>query len=336
MNDPFVIDLLEFVHSESYGPVLRRILEHEDRVLAEGGWHVDGQYDGRPFGWEWHEVGVAPGYLIRLAHAGIVSVVAKSNRHTDYRLTDPELVRKALSGELSERPTSPDEAFDEEALAAACTDLFSPIVGYEDVKDLLLRAITAAKPVHVLLEGPPASAKTLFLSEIGRLPRATFALGGTSSKAGLTDLLLLYRPRYLLVDEIETIDNPRDYAALLHLMENAEVIETKYRRHRRTPLTTWVFATGNDVSKLPPALLSRFGGPKGVICFKEYTSAEFVEIAAKVLATRENMDSSFARRVAEAALRLGSRDVRLAVRVARLCRSEENLAKVVETIGRRR
>ncbi len=334
--DPFVEDVLEFARSESYAPVLRKILEHEDKVAAAGGWHVEGQYDGRPMGWAWYDVGVAPGYLVRLTHAGILGVVYKSNKHTDYRLTDPQLVRKALSGEVLESAPAPDEGVDETASLEAVSDLFSPIVGYDDVKDLMLRAVTAPRPVHVVLEGPPASAKTLFLMEIGRLPRAYFALGGTSSKAGLTDMLLLYRPHYLLVDEVETIDNPRDYAALLHLMENQEVIETKYRRHHRTPLKTWVFAAGNDASKLPPALLSRFGGPKGVIRFKEYTSLEFAEIAACVLAKREGVPPDFARRAAEAALDLGSKDPRVAIRLARLAKDEKDLMRVVETMRRRR
>ncbi len=197
-------------------------------------------------------------------------------------------------------------------------------------------ALLAPKPVHVLLEGPPASAKTLFLMEVGRLPRSVVALGGTSTKAGLADLLLTYRPRFLLLDEVETIDSVRDYAALLHLMENQEVVETKFRRHARMPLTTWVFAAGNDVSRLPRALLSRFGGPKGVIHFREYTSAEFLEIAANVLTQREAVDREFAKRVATATIDLGSKDVRLAVRLARLSKSEEDLARVAETMRRRR
>ncbi len=221
-------------------------------------------------------------------------------------------------------------------LAEILTTLFDPIVGYDDVKWLMRKAIHTDEPVHILLEGPPASAKTLFLMEIGRLPRAYFAVGGNATKAGLTDLLMVYQPRYLLLDEIETIDNQRDYAALLHLMENQEVIETKYRRHERMPLRTWVFAAGNDASDLPPALLSRFGGRSGVVRFKEYTSAEFLEIAANVLVQRENTPVEFAKRVATATLDLGSRDVRLAVRIGRLAKTEEDLLRVVDVFRRRR
>lgn len=123
---------------------------------------------------------------------------------------------------------------------------------------------------------------------------------------------------------------------MLHLMENQEVIETKYRRHSRTPLTCWVFAAGNDVSALPSPLLSRFGGPKGVIRFKEYTSGEFVDVASKVLVTRESIEPSFATEVAKATFDLGSKDVRLAVRLARLCRDPDDLQEVVGTLRRRR
>ena len=236
----------------------------------------------------------------------------------------------------SERDPDAAPEHDPGAYAEILTTLFDPIVGYDDVKWLLRKAVMTDEPVHVLLEGPPASAKTLFLMEIARLPGAEFALGGTSTKAGLTDLLMVYKPRYLLVDEIETIDNQRDYASLLHLMENQEVIETKYHRRERMPLKTWVFAAGNDASRLPPALLSRFGGKAGVVHFKEYTSAEFLGIAANVLVKREGAPRDFAKRVATATLDLGSRDVRLSVRIGRLATTEEDLAKVVDVLRRRR
>jgi hypothetical protein len=73
-----------------------------------------------------------------------------------------------------------------------------------------------------------------------------------------------------------------------------------------------------------------------VIRFKEYTSAEFLDVATSVLVTREGVPTDFAREVATAALDLGSKDLRLAVRLARLARTEEDLARVVETLRRRR
>lgn len=183
--DPFLQDILDLAHSETHGPILTRILNFEDDVVDRGGWHKDGSIDGRPWGWEWYEVNVAPGYLTRLAHMGVVSILMKSNHHTVYRLTDAEAVRKALRDEIVQRSAADDEV----VVMPMPDDLFAPIIGYDDVKDLFRTALLAPRPVHVLLEGPPASAKTLFLMETGRLPRAVVALGGTSTKAGLTDLL---------------------------------------------------------------------------------------------------------------------------------------------------
>jgi len=140
----------------------------------------------------------------------------------------------------------------------------------------------------------------------------------------------------VLVDEVETITNPRDYATLLHLMENQQVVEAKYGRHNIVPLSTSVFAAGNDLSRLDPALISRFGGPKCVVHFKEYTPKEFLEVTVNVLVKREGVVPEFARKVAEAMLSIQTLDVRAAVHVARLAEDEDGLAVVVDTIRRRR
>ena len=45
---------------------------------------------------------------------------------------------------------------------------FSSIYGYEDIKKLLMRCISAKEPTHVLLIGPPGSCKTVFLLGMAR------------------------------------------------------------------------------------------------------------------------------------------------------------------------
>jgi len=82
--------------------------------------------------------------------------------------------------------------------------IFSEIVGYKDVKDLLLRALKAypdGLPVHFLLYGPPASAKSLFLLCLQRVKGSAYVLGSRLSRAGLTWLLLEQKPKILLLDE---------------------------------------------------------------------------------------------------------------------------------------
>jgi Holliday junction DNA helicase RuvB len=239
---------------------------------------------------------------------------------------------KALIADIADDFRNTPQAVDDKVLAT----LFEPIVGFDDVKDLLRRAVLAAKPVHVLLEGPPASAKTLFLMELGRLPEAHFVVGGTASRAGLAELLVMWRPRFLLVDEIETIARMKDYGVLLHLMESQEVVITKHGKRIRIPLTTQVVAAGNDSRRLPRALVSRFGGPESILRLRAYRREEFIEVCAKVLTERERVARGFAEACALAAAEAGSRDVRYAVRLARLARNEADLDPVLRAFGRRR
>src|SRR5918992_4558615 len=39
-------------------------------------------------------------------------------------------------------------------------EIFNDIVGYDDIKKLFIMAINSIEPIHIILTGPPASAKT--------------------------------------------------------------------------------------------------------------------------------------------------------------------------------
>ena len=101
-------------------------------------------------------------------------------------------------------------------------ELFSTIVGYNDVKKIFGLSISSQKPVHILLVGPPASAKTLFMLECMKLERSYFTIGSHSTRSGMLDYLFESRPRYLIVDEIEHM-GIKDQTALLSLMETGMV-----------------------------------------------------------------------------------------------------------------
>src|SRR5215211_1285073 len=75
-------------------------------------------------------------------------------------------------------------------------DLFDEVVGFDDVKDLFKMAIRAERPVHLLLCGPPASAKSLFMRSLSRLERSYYAVGSSSTKSRIFDYLFEHRPRY--------------------------------------------------------------------------------------------------------------------------------------------
>src|ERR671918_1642334 len=196
--------------------------------------------------------------------------------------------------------------------------LFDDIVGFEDVKLLFEMAIKAERPVHLLLCGPPASAKSLFMSSLTRLERSYYSVGSSSTKSGIFDYLFEQRPRYFIIDELEKM-NKKDQTSLLNLMESGILSELKHNQRRTTQLKTWVFASCNSTDKLLPPLLTRFRD----IHFKPYTEEEFVNIVVNVLDREEGVDSDIALLIADVVYnRLRSTNIRECVRIARLARND--------------
>ena len=68
-------------------------------------------------------------------------------------------------------------------------DLFDNIIGYDDIKKLFFLSFESQRPIHILLVGPPASAKTLFMLGCMKLERSYFTLGTHSTKSGMLDYL---------------------------------------------------------------------------------------------------------------------------------------------------
>jgi Holliday junction DNA helicase RuvB len=135
---------------------------------------------------------------------------------------------------------------------------FEDVVGYDHVKRLFRMALESESRVHVLLVGPPSSAKTMFLrSMLHFLKNAYFIDGGNTTKAGMIDYLFENRPDYLLIDEIDK-SAPKHQTFLLNLMETGIISETKFGKTRQTTMDVSVFATCNDTWKLSAPLRSRF------------------------------------------------------------------------------
>jgi Holliday junction DNA helicase RuvB len=206
-------------------------------------------------------------------------------------------------------------------------ELFNNIVGYNDVKKLFRMSLSSEKPVHVLLVGPPASAKTLFMLECIKLERSFFTLGSHSTKSGMIDYLFKDRPRYLIVDEIEHMPM-KDQTALLSLMETGIIAETKYQKTRNTQMKTWVFATSNGTERMLTPLLSRFI----VLHFKQYKYENFREIAVHILA-QEGISSEIATACADAVwLKMKSKDIRDCIKIGRLAKMKEDVDWIASTL----
>jgi len=193
-------------------------------------------------------------------------------------------------------------------------DLFDSIVGYDDVKELLA-SLRTPKPVHLLLVGPPALAKSLFLGEIERAcgARALWLLGSATSQAAMWDLVAEHQPDVLLLDEFEKI-NGVDQAALLSLMEGSRLVRAKVGRGLNLNLECRVFAAANSMRTLTPEVLSRFAR---WVVLQPYQKEQFLQVVKSVLVKREGVEEAVAGGIARQ-LAGRTQDVRDAIRVARL------------------
>ncbi len=260
-------------------------------------------------GWSWSDVRVPPATLNNLILQGLVEEKFRSNSYRGLLVT--ELGREQVR-ELTKPVEMQEKAPDRILLPP--DDIFEDIIGHEDVKELLRAVLIAEKPVHVLLAGPPALAKSLFLWDIERTygEQALWLVGSATSKAGLWDLVAEREPQLLLIDELDKM-NAADTAALLSLMEGGRLMRAKKGRSLDVTVAIKVAAATNQVSKLSPELKSRFAIRK----LKPYDTAQYQAVVKGVLVRREGVTPELAEEIA-GKLEGNTQDVRDAVRVARL------------------
>lgn len=323
----------ELMDQEAYRALLRRANDHEVANLKE---IASLKKDGVEWGWTWSDVSGQPARLNKLVAEGVLRVVYKSNKKTLYRLVDREDVSASLAAyELNEIFDSKDQGSSPSgtntAVAELPEDWLDIIFGYDDVKDLVTHTVTNEGQVHLLFIGPPATAKSLFLQEIERLPGVAFVTGSNVSKAGISQILFDQQPALLIIDEIDKLakDSLTDLSVLLSLMEDGRVTEHKHQRHREIQLTTKVFAAGNTDRGVPPELLSRFMRFQ----FPKYTKNDFIHICTNYLEIREGMDNNIAKEIATSVWNNFDGDIRQARHIARLCGNKKKMVgQIIDTL----
>jgi Holliday junction resolvasome RuvABC ATP-dependent DNA helicase subunit len=206
-------------------------------------------------------------------------------------------------------------------------DLFDEVEDHAGVKKLLMAALHSARPVHVLLVGPPASGKTQLLQAIAKLPQSRYATGPTISTSGMFSYLLEHpQTRFLIIDEIEKADRENLYL-LLTLMQSGKITRLKHAGQEEADRIVWVFAAANSTQTLPEALLSRFVR----VDIKGYSVEQVSQITEAVLVRQEGLSRPQARKIAEMTA-ARSRDPRAGIQVGQLSRTmppEEALEQVI-------
>ncbi len=249
----------------------------------------------RDQGWSQLKIGAAKQDIQRLLEGEFIELVNHSVSYKSYRLTNKGRGTVLVDGHP--RPPVP---------ASKILDAMELIIGWEDLKYAIAHTIEEQKRLHYLLSGPPACAKSLFLEAVRQavprtgtedklVPGAEMAFGSRTSAAGLSDLLFETRPAILLLDEIDKM-RADAFSVLLGLMESGEVLETKSRKTRGIKLNTIVMAAGNDISRLPQELISRFSVNA---VFPPYTRERFIDVCRQFLAHLFDLSPAVAELIGE-------------------------------------
>jgi len=289
--------------SEKDMDALERVVQYERTTPKE---------EFQELGWSWQGPGVMPASINKLIVRQFVRVSYQSVRYTNYRVTDmgfttyDELQKGKIVEQNSAQEIKPELPLPEE--------LFADIVGYDDIKELLREVVLLDEQLHVLLVGPPAIAKTMFLNDIELAldVQAMWIIGSAASKAGVWDQVAERKPRVLLITELEKMAIT-DTAGLLSLMEGGRLARMKVHREMDVVVKAKVIADANRTTYLSPELLSRFAIKK----LEPYGPEDFIKVVTHVLIRREKLDGESAVRIATQLLGK-TQDVRHAVRVGRL------------------
>lgn len=273
--------------------------------------------------------GVPVEHVDRLRNLGIIKPFWTTGSMIAYAITNADIVKEVITAFLETIKEIAKVASDAEPPA----DMFGYIIGHDDIKELFQKSLASKKPFNILMIGPPACAKSIFLLEVSRLAGSIYTLGSSSSKAGLADYLITNTPKYLIVDELDKMSRD-DFGVLLSATETGIVTETKYNKTRRAELKLWCYAAANDVFRIPSEVLSRFE----VLYFQPYTEKEFNETGVGVLTQREGTNRELAEYITRkvwSELGEEKRDIREVVRLSHISHTKEELDRNISIIKKR-
>ena len=154
--------------------------------------------------------------------------------------------------------------------------IFNNVIGYDDIKLLLYKMITSKYTNSVLLTGPPASSKTIFILELldHFKDKAYFVDGTTASGMGIIDYLFDHTDlKFLLIDEIDKLSK-KDQKVLLNVMETGILSDVKAKRSKSARQTTCIYQSTLP-AMIPPIYLLHYSHDSSNLSLPEYRSRNF-------------------------------------------------------------
>ena len=117
----------------------------------------------------------------------------------------------------------------------------------------------------------------------------------------------------------------KDQEGLLTMMERGQFSSTKIRNTKTVKANVVIFATSNSTERLSKPLLSRFT----VLEIPEYTYPEFEDISTRIV---NKLPRSTVIQIASSVWKVGSRDIRDVLKIAKLCNhsdTEEDITRLI-------
>ena len=165
--------------------------------------------------------------------------------------------------------------FNKSSSAAA----FAKIQGYEDIKDIVRRALDSDENYNLLFVGTHASSKTLFLQGMLEIRKDGVYFDGSNTTNRILDVLEEGRPKIICIDELDKM--PRTFQnQLLNFMESGRIKVDQQRKQYDFQINgVKIFGTCNEINRLSKPLQSRFRK----LFLPKYTEEQFLDVSEKVL-----------------------------------------------------
>lgn len=318
-------ELTNFIKNPEMRDYLQKIVAFEEKTLKE--YETNPIFKGlnqTPY-WEWSSIPMPWNKVKDLLLAEIVEKFGKKY----YILKDRGSVKKALDGYKEYEEIQ--RVGKTEVSKEIPQDLFDIVVGYDDIKNILMKTIKADSQVNILLTSPPALGKSVLLWEIERLPNSLLVFGGRTRKVGLEEQIFNNidpnQRAYIIIDELDKMDKS-DFSILLGLGEEGRLKVDVHGKHIDQTYDVRLFGACNVLGGIPPEIQSRFM----VFHIPEYNKEDYIKVVEGTLIRREGRDEEFASFVANQCYDNGFKDVRDAIRISRLSDNKEEAMNVMKTM----
>jgi replication-associated recombination protein RarA len=205
---------------------------------------------------------------------------------------------------------------------------FGIIEGYDDIKDIVRRVLQAEDNYNLLLIGPPASSKTLFLLRILESKKGVY-FNGTNTTNRILDVLEEKRPKVICIDELDKMSR-QFQNQLLNFLESGRIkVDQQHKQYDFKIEGAKAFATCNELNRLSKPLQSRFIK----LFLPRYSETQFLYVSEKVL---PKTSPSVARYIG-AAVWKNQGDIRDVINIGKLIKKKdrpEDIERIIFTISK--